>query len=280
MKRDIYQEITTAILEALQAGVRPWKQCYTTSLPLRTTGDQYKGINCLRLMLEAERKGYLSPHWMTFQQATERGGYVRKGEKSTLVCFFKTFEKDDPDSEEGTVKIPVARAYHVFNLEQLEGVGQDTLGEKPTIITETSRFFASLPGKVVETTQTPAYSPTKDQIRMPGIERFSSAEAYYATLGHEYIHWTGHESRLQRNAERSRAGYAFEELVAELGAAFLLPQIGLQPLIDDEHAPYIAHYVKMLEDDHKAIFRASTLAQRATDYLIGLASPVLTRESA
>ena len=129
MKRDIYQEITTAILEALQAGVRPWKQCYTTSLPLRTTGDHYKGINCLRLMLEAERKGYSSPHWMTFQQATERGGYVRKGEKSTLVCFFKTFEKDDPDSEEGTVKIPVARAYHVFNLEQLEGVGQDTLGE-------------------------------------------------------------------------------------------------------------------------------------------------------
>ena len=76
MKRDIYQEITTAILEALQAGVRPWKQCYTTNLPLRTTGDHYKGINCLRLMLEAERKGYSSPHWMTFQQATERGGRI------------------------------------------------------------------------------------------------------------------------------------------------------------------------------------------------------------
>ena len=205
---------------------------------------------------------------------------MRKGEKSTLVCFFKTFEKDDPDSEEGTVKIPVARAYHVFNLEQLEGVGQDTLGRKPTIVTEISNFFEALPGKVVETTQTPAYNPAKDIIRIPDIEQFSSAATYYATLGHEYIHWTGHKSRLQRNAERSRAGYAFEELVAELGAAFLLPQIGLQPLIDDEHAPYIAHYVKMLEDDHKAIFRASTLAQRATDYLIGLASPVLTRENA
>ena len=100
------------------------------------------------------------------------------------------------------------------------------------------------------------------------------AEAYYATLGHEYIHWTGHESRLQRHAEHSRAGYAFEELVAELGAAFLLPQIGLQPLIDDEHAPYSAHYVKMLEDDHKAIFRASTLAQRATDYLTSTATNI------
>lgn len=224
-------------------------------------------------MLEAERQGYASPHWMTWQQATERGGYVRKGEKSTLVCFFTTFEKEAPDTEEGTVRIPVARAYHVFNLEQLEGVGQDTLGEKPTIITETSRFFAALPGNIGETQQVPAYIPSKDLIVMPAMQRFTSVEAYYATLGHEYIHWTGHESRLQRNAERSRAGYAFEELVAELGSAFLLPQVGLQPMIDDEHAPYIAHYVKMLEDDHKAIFRASTLAQRAADYLIGLVKP-------
>jgi antirestriction protein ArdC len=182
MKRDIYQEITTAILEALQAGVRPWKQCYTTSLPLRTTGEHYKGINCLRLMLEAERQGYASPHWMTWQQATERGGYVRKGEKSTLVCFFTTFEKEAPDTEEGTVRIPVARAYHVFNLEQLEGVGQDTLGEKPTIITETSRFFAALPGNIGETQQVPAYIPSKDLIVMPAMQRFTSVEAYWEPL--------------------------------------------------------------------------------------------------
>lgn len=271
MKRDLYQEITNAILEALQAGVRPWKPCYTTSLPLRTTGEHYKGINCLRLMLEADRKGYGSPHWMTWKQAQERGGHVRKGEKSTLVCFFKTLEKEDTETDSGTVRIPVARAYHVFNLEQLEGVGEDTLATKPTIITETSRFFARLPGKLVETSQTPAYSPSKDRIRMPPMERFSSNEAYYATLGHEYIHWTGHPSRLKRDADRSQAGYAFEELVAELGAAFLLPQIGLQPMIDDEHAPYIAQYAKILEDDRKAIFRASTLAQRATDYLVSLA---------
>lgn len=277
MKRDLYQEITHTILEALQAGVRPWQACYTTSLPLRSTGEPYKGINCLRLMLETETKGYHSPYWMTWQQAQERGGHVRKGEKSTLVCFFTTVEKQDDKAQNGTIRIPLARAYHVFNLEQMDGVGQDTFNNKPAIITESNPFFASLPGTVVGTMQTPAYSHTHDIIRMPAMERFTSAETYYATLGHEYIHWTGHKSRLNRSDDRSLEGYAFEELIAELGAAFLLPHIGIKPLIDEEHAPYITQYTKMLEDDRKAIFRASTLAQRAADYLIEQA--ITTKEN-
>lgn len=267
-KKSVYSEITESILTALKEGVRPWEQCYKTSLPLRANGIPYKGINWLLLTVEAEMKGYQSPYWMTFKQAKDKGGNVRLGEKSTLIAFFTTIEKEDQNNPDKKIAIPVPRTYRVFNLDQIEGVSMDNLEDAIEPLPEAESFFNKLPANIISTQDTPAYIPSKDTIRMPEIKRFSSAEQYYATLGHEYIHWTGHKSRLERKAEKSKAGYAFEELVAELGAAFLLPQMGLEPLINDEHAPYIDGFIKVLEKDEKALFKAASRAQKAAEYLI------------
>jgi antirestriction protein ArdC len=269
-KASIYTEITENILAALQEGVRPWECCYSTSLPLRANGIQYKGINLLRLMVEAERKEYKSPYWMTFKQAKESGGNVRLGEKSTQIVFFKTIIKEDESNPDKDVIIPIPKNYRVFNFEQIEGFGSDILENNAELLPEGETFFSKLPASIITTQDTPAYIPSKDMIRMPENKRFSSMEQYYATLGHEYIHWTGHKSRLDRRNDKSKEAYAFEELVAELGAAFLLPQMGLEPLIDKEHAPYIDGFIKVLENDDKALFRAASRAQKAADYLIEL----------
>lgn len=267
-RKSVYAEITENILTALKEGVRPWEQCYKTSLPLRANGIPYKGINWLLLTVETEMKGYQSPYWMTFKQAKEKGGNVRRGEKSTLITFFTTIEKDDEKNPDEKITIPVPKTYRVFNLEQTEGIEMDELENTVEPLPEAESFFDKLPATITGTQQTPAYIPSGDKIRMPSIKCFTSAEKYYATLGHEYIHWTGHKSRLDRLADKSKEGYAFEELIAELGAAFLLPQMGLEPLIDNEHAPYIDGFIQVLENDEKALFKAASRAQKAADYLI------------
>lgn len=270
-KVNIYSEITETILTALKEGARPWEQCYRTSLPLRNNGMRYKGINLLRLMVESERKDYQSPFWITFQQAKQMGGNVRLGEKSTQIVFFKTIEKGDKNNPDEKVVIPIPRTYRVFNFDQIEGVDKAGLKNKIEPLAEAEQFFDCLPAIITSTQDTPAYIPSDDRIRMPIISRFDSAEKYYATLGHEYIHWTGHKSRLDRRDDSSKEAYAFEELVAELGAAFLLPQMSLEPLVNDEHAPYISGFIKVLENDEKALFRAASRAQKAADYLIEIA---------
>jgi len=200
----------------------------------------------------------------------ESGGNVRLGEKSTQIVFFKTITKEDENNPDKDVIIPIPKSYRVFNFDQIEGIDSGVLESNIELLPEGEAFFSRLPASIISTQGTPAYIPSKDMIRMPEIESFSSAEQYYATLGHEYVHWTGHKSRLDRRDDKSKAAYAFEELVAELGAAFLLPQMGLEPLIDEEHAPYIDGFIKVLENDEKALFRAASKAQKAANYLIEL----------
>lgn len=268
MKQDIYSKITADILKALKAGVRPWEQCYNLPVPLRNNGIQYKGINSLILKVAAEVKQYESPYWMTYQQAKEAGGNVKLGEKGTQIVFFKTIEKDDEENPDKKIIIPIPRTYFVFNHDQVEGVSKEAFGNKMETIEDAESFFNCLPATITKTQKTPAYIPSVDKIRMPAFKNFKSAEQYYATLGHEYIHWTGHKSRLDRCNDESKEAYAFEELVAELGAAFLLPQMKIEPLIDDEHAPYIDGFIRVLESDDKALFRAASKAQKAADYLV------------
>lgn len=267
-KQNIYSKITDSILEALKEGVRPWEQCYSVSAPLRNNGIQYKGINSLILKVEAEVKQYESSFWMTYKQAKEAGGNVKVGEKGTQIVFFKTIEKDDDKNPDKKVIIPIPRTYFVFNFDQVEGISREAFESNAETIADAEAFFNCLPATIATTQKTPAYMPSVDKIRMPAFKNFKSAEKYYATLGHEYIHWTGHKSRLDRRDDKSKEAYAFEELVAELGAAFLLPQMEIEPLIDDEHAPYIDGFIKALENDDKALFKAASKAQKAADYLI------------
>lgn len=279
----IYSEITDAIVTALEKGVRPWEQCYRLDMPLRATGETYKGINVLRLWLQSVDKGYKSPTWMTFRQAKELGANVSRGEKGTRVVYYKTMKREDPEQDNKVISIPMLKSYIVFNLDQIENLPEDYVVteevEKPSI-EAAEQFFSALPVTVECTTGVPCFVPYADVVRMPEISRFSSSEQYYGTFGHECIHWTGHKTRLHRLAEKSKKGYAFEELVAEIGSAFLLPQMGIEPLIDDEHAPYISGFLKLLKDDPKAIFKAASQAQKAADYLLTLAEADQVREAA
>lgn len=227
--------------------------------------------------------GYVSPHWMTFKQAKELGANVRKGERGSLVVYAnsitKTEEQDDGSEEER--KIPFMKGYSVFNIDQIEGLPEQYYSKPEPVIDGVNRidhaeaFFASTGADVRHGGNRAFYSGGSDNVQMPAFESFRSPEAYYATLAHELTHWTKHKTRLDREFGRKKwgdEGYAKEELVAELGAAFLCADLALTPVSGEDHAAYIQSWLKVLKDDKRAIFAAAAHAQRAADFLHGLQS--------
>ena len=291
MKTDVYQKITDQIVAALETGVRPWHQPWKAehsagriTRPLRGNGIPYQGINVLMLWSAAIEKGYAAPIWMTFKQAIELKACVRKGEHGSLVVYAdKIIRTETTDSgEEAEHAIPFMKGYTVFNVEQIDGLPEHYYGKPESITDSVQRiahaevFFAATGANVVHGGSRACYVPSTDNIHMPCIDFFRDAESYYATLAHETTHWTRHESRLNRDFGRKRfgdEGYAMEELVAELGAAFLAADLALTPEVRDDHAAYIASWVKVLKDDKRAIFTAASYAQRAADLLHSLQNP-------
>jgi antirestriction protein ArdC len=291
MKTDVYQKITDTIVEQLEQGERPWFQPWNAehaagriTRPLRGNGVPYRGINTVMLWMAALEKGYSAPIWMTFKQSYERGGHVRKGEHGSLVVYANTLSRTDTDPETGEEteqEIPYMKGYTVFNVEQIEDLpAQFYAPASPVLdpvqrIAEAEGFFANTRADIRHGGNRAYYSLSTDHVQMPPFETFRDAASYYATLAHECTHWTRHASRLGRDFGRKRwgdEGYAMEELVAELNAAFLSADLGLTPTPRDEHAAYIANWLKVLKDDKRAIFTAAAHAQRAADYLHGLQS--------
>lgn len=249
--------------------------------PLRHNGMPYSGINVLMLWGVAMDSGYLSPFWMTFKQAKELGAHVKKGERGNQVVYAgaltKMEEQDDGSEEER--KIPYLKQYTVFNVEQIEGLPEHYYAKPEPVIDPAERithadvFFTATGADIRHGGNSAHYSVGSDHIQMPVFESFSSPETYYATLAHEMTHWTKHKSRLDRELGRKKwgdEGYAKEELVAELGAAFLCADLCLTPEPRTDHAAYIQSWLKVLKDDKRAIFAAAAHAQRAADYLHGL----------
>lgn len=289
MKTDLYTRITAQIVAELEKGVRPWHKPWAAghvagpiSRPLRSNGKPYSGINVLMLWAAAMERGYSAPIWMTYRQALELGAHVRKGEKGTLVVYANAItrtETDEATGEESVRRIPFLKGYTVFNVEQIDGLPAHYTATHAPRLNEEQRiaraegFFAALGADVRHGGDRAFYVPSLDYVQMPPFEAFKGAAAYYATLGHECIHWTRHERRLARDFGQKRFGdqaYAMEELVAELGAAFLCADLDLVPQIRDDHAPYIAGWLKALKDDRRAIFTAASHAQKAADFLSGL----------
>ena len=289
MREDIYTRITNTILAQLEQGERPWFRPWNAehaagriTRPLRANGIPYRGINILSLWMEAENKGYAAPIWITYRQALELGAHVRKGERGSLVVFAsKTIrtEMDATSGEESEREIPFLKGYTVFNAEQIEGLPvQFYAFAKPVLdpvqrIASAEGFFAATGATISHGGSRAYYNVSQDFIQMPPFECFRDAESYYATLAHEAIHWTRHETRLQRDFGRKRwgdEGYAMEELVAELGSAFLSSDLGIAPDVRPDHAGYIASWIKALQNDKRAIFTAASYAQRAADFLNGL----------
>lgn len=280
MAFDLYQHVTDQIIASIEAGTPAWRKPWTGEkggavFPRRANGEPYRGINVLMLWLTAHEKGYGAAHWFTYRQAQEAGGQVRKGEKSATVVKYGTFEREDDAGDER--KIPYLKAYHVFNAEQIEGLPAEFYGtpaEEPHDFgTETDpalEVFFTATGADIRTSDEPRafYSIAQDFIHMPPITSFHDAGGYYATLAHEATHWTGHQTRLDRFTRFSdRKAYAFEELIAEIGACMTCANLGLAPDFA-QSAAYLSGWLRALKDDKRLIFKAASEAQKAADLLM------------
>jgi antirestriction protein ArdC len=299
MRADVYQKITDRIVRDLERGVRPWMKPWNAGngegrimRPLRGNGIPYQGINVLMLWSEAIEKGYASPIWMTFKQAIDLRANVRKGEHGSLVVYADKIIRTETDGETGEDTeraIPFMKGYTVFNVEQIEGLPEHYYAKPAPRIETVQRieraesFFATTGANVVHGGSRACYVPSTDNVHMPCIDFFRDAESYYATRAHEVTHWTRHKSRLDRDFGRKRfgdEGYAMEELVAELGSAFLSADLDLTPEVREDHAAYIASWIKVLKDDKRAIFTAASHAQRAADFLHRLQEPTAEADAA
>lgn len=286
-KIDIYQSITDKIIKKLEEGVKPWFKPWNAenaagkiSRPLRHDFTPYNGINVLNLWMTAEEKGYSAPVWMTFKQDKDLGGMVKKGEKASLSVFAKTFtktEEDENTGEEVEKNIPFMKGYSVFNVEQIDGLPAKyyELAKEPEItpeqrIEEIEQFFLNTGAEINEGGNKAYYAIGADKIQIPPFVAFEDAESFYSTLAHETTHWTRHPSRLDRDLGRKKwgdEGYAMEELVAELGSAYIGADLGLAPDVREENAAYIQSWLKVLKEDKRAIFTAAAHAQRAAELL-------------
>lgn len=288
-RKDIYSRVTDRILADLAKGVRPWVKPWNAehaagriTRPLRHNGTPYKGINILLLWGEALERGFAAPIWMTFRQANQLGACVRKGEKGSLVVYADKITRTERNDQGEDVErqIPFMRGYTVFNVEQVEGLpphyhaSANTRPLDPIARNDSAERFCRATGADIRHGGTMAYYAIhNDHVQMPPFESFADAEGYYATLTHELTHWTRHPKRLDRDfgrKARGDEGYAREELVAELGAAFLSADLGITPEVREDHAAYIGHWLKVLKDDKRFIFSAAAHAQRAADYLHSL----------
>ena len=283
----LYDTITQQIVEQLAAGVLPWHRPWAVSpdavsKPVRENGVPYQGINIVILWVAAMRHGYASPYWMTYRQAKSLGAQVRRGERATHVVFAKTFKRRETDpvtGDEVDVQRPVRRAYAVFNVDQIDGLPVRYAPAPPPSINPGERdarcdaWFASLGIEIRHGGHRAFYTPDADHIQMPAFESFESPDLYLATLAHESIHATGHESRLDRfRGAIDDKARAREELVAEIGSAFLCADLGIASSPRADHAAYIAGWIELLQDEPRAVFDAATKAQQAADLLHELAA--------
>lgn len=321
MSKDIYQEVTDAISAKLAAGVVPWREPFPgygrAKLPRNYNSDRpYRGINVFLLAFS----GYSSPYWLTFDGAKQAAyeqaertagrtpkklskdelkalgakvGGVRKGEKSTLVIFWKIIRVDAKGEQlayadrDGKVRLPMLRYFRVFNVEQCDGI-DPTRGAGQTPEADTAPFdpiaeveaivrgYFDRPGapRFTNGGNVAFYAPPTDEVRVPEPERFVQREDYYATTFHEMTHSTGHADRLARKGiakvARSSEVYADEELVAEMGAAMLCGVAGIAPAVLENAAAYIDHWRRKISEDPKLVVNAAARAQKAADYILGI----------
>jgi antirestriction protein ArdC len=277
-----YEAIQRALIEALEAGTVPWRKPWASSLPYNAKSKKpYRGLNVMTL----HAQGYDDPRWVTFKQARDRGGYVRKGEKSTMVFFWDfsyRVEVEDPDTHEiKTKRIPLLKIYSVFNVEQCDGLNLPVLpvvgaAERVERAEAIAQGYADGPRVTHAPGARACYAPVIDSVFMPPVNTFESSEGYYSTLFHELGHSTGHTSRLNRFADTAeefdggRVSYSFEELVAEFTAAFLSGEAQLT--CDNQlaqSAAYLKSWLAVLKGNARWAIKAAGLAQRAADRILG-----------
>lgn len=286
-RRDIYQEVTDRIIGYLEQGTAPWKN------PIRrgtgdgwpknlSSGKQYRGINVFLLGLRSWEAGFTSDYWLTFNQAKAVGGTVRKGEKGSLVTFWKMYATQDKDTGLET-EIPMLKHYTAFNLKQIDGItAPDAVEPDPGAVpfeplAKADRLIDGYVGKPAINHDGGArafYRPTSDTIHLPEPDQFEAAEDYYGTAFHELTHSTGHSSRLNRGLDTALSpfgspDYSKEELVAEMGAAFMCAAAGISPPTIEQSASYLQSWISVLKGDKRLVVSAAGAAQKAADLMLG-----------
>ena len=285
IRADVYARVTNRVIADLEAGtptwLKPWSADHLAgniTRPLRANGLPYRGINVFMLWSEATARGYACPIWMTYRQAQEIGGHVRKGETGALVVYADKLVRTETTllGEEVERAVPFMQGHSVFNCEQVDRLPSHFYATKaPTLdpalrLPHAERFLHASAVQIRHGGNQAYYAIQSDHVQMPAFEVFRDPVSYYATLAHELTHATRHPSRLDRDFGRKRygdEGYAREELVAELGSAFLCADLGLTPEQQPDHAAYIASWLTVLKNDKRFIFTAAGHAQRAADYL-------------
>lgn len=275
-KLTTYDIITEKITQKLEQGTIPWKKPWKLELPKNLiTKKPYQGINLLLLTNE----DYSSPYWLTFKQAQEKGGHIKKGEKGSMVTFWKVTEKEiEEEGKAGKELKFLLRYYTVFNLDQCEGIKVPPPAEPINPIQKCEDIitgFKTKPEMRINNRDKAFYLPSQDYISHPPMQTFKSSSGYYATLFHEMTHSTGHEKRLGRfnskdyNRPFASEEYSKEELIAESGCAFLSAEAGIDNSQLDNSAAYINSWLKALKNDKRLLISASSQAAKAARYILG-----------
>lgn len=275
---NLYETVTNTIVESLNRGVVPWRKPWDTgaSVPVNALSNRpYRGVNLFLLAMTP----FTDHRWLTFHQVKERGGSIRKGEKSTIVIFWKMWEAKSAADEKGK-QIPLLKYYRVFNASQCEGLNLSELERpesrsKPERIDVADSLIRTMPDppRIDETGTAAWYRPGEDLVTVPPMERFTSPDSFYATLFHELGHATGHAKRLARQGVTESVlfgsgEYGREELIAELTSAFCCASCALDNSLTEDSASYIKGWLSVLKADSKALIIASAQAQRAADYIL------------
>lgn len=276
---EIYEQVTAKVVQALEEGKIPWQRPWQEMITPRNLVSKkpYRGINVFLLSMTS----HASPYWASFKQIKELGGKVKKGEKSTVVIFWKIMKFEDHEAPTGEKIVPLLRYYNVFNIDQTEGINPDKI---PALevnengpIERCDEICANMPNppKMTEGGNGAYYAPKLDTVNLPAFEQFKNAESYYATAFHELAHSTGHESRLKRPGimEFDMFGterYSKEELVAELSSAMLCSVAQIDKPVFDNTKAYIQHWIGKLNSDPKLIVQAAAQAQKASDLILNV----------
>jgi antirestriction protein ArdC len=275
-RTDIYQTVTDNIIAALEAGVKPWSCPWQrvdgmSGLPSNyATGAAYSGMNIMLLWCSASKQGFSDSRWMTYKQAQVAGGQVRKGEHGTTAIFYTTLEKENDAGE--VEHIPMLKTFTVFNVQQIDGLtlATETVSLEATFdpLPQAENLFRKSGANIIEKGQNAFFIPSTDEVWLPERHLFSDAANFYATGLHELVHWSGGKKRLNREMKGKfgSADYAEEELVAELGSAFLMADLGIEGEV--QHESYIASWLKALKNDKRYIFKAASAASKTHRYLM------------
>jgi antirestriction protein ArdC len=281
---DLFETITDQLIAAIEAGAGDWRMPWHTlaeaGTPTSVDGHRYRGVNALWLPMVAAAQGWDSGLWATYRGWQRHSTQVRRGEKGAAVVLWKKLappaddaaDHNDEGEQRGRL---VARTFTVFAAEQADGTAdliaarQRVDRDSPERIDDVEGFFDAVGANVRTGGNVACYEPKTDTIRLPHLEQFDQAAHFYATQAHEHIHWTGHADRLDRDLS-GRFGsdaYAAEELVAELGAAMWSATAGISAATRQDHAAYLAHWLRILRSDARALVTVASKAQQAADFL-------------